>query len=134
MTPVEQFLKVIGEKSHLRPQGKKTIFHYEFDGGGLICFKTIRSSDRLYLHNITVEQPKQGVGSTLMQLVCDFADQCGVTITLTALPFGDPSTRIKIFKLISWYRDFGFVVNDDYYDDQNTMDIAEGMEMIRDPR
>lgn len=133
MTPVEQFLTAIGEKSHLRPQGKKTIFHYEFEGGGLICFKTVRSGDRLHMHNIIVEQPKQGTGSALMQLVCDFADQYAVTITLTALPFGDPAARIKIFKLISWYRSFGFVVNDDYYDGQ-TMDIADGMEMIRDPR
>ena len=133
MTPVEQFLNLIGQQGKLLPQGKKTVFHYEFAGGGLLCFKSIRSNDRIRLHNIIVEVPQQGMGTKLMQLVCKIADQCEVVIVLTALPFGDPSMRIKLFKLISWYRDFGFVVNDDYYENHETMDISDGMEMIRDP-
>jgi hypothetical protein len=134
MTPVENFLHQLGQQGELQPQGKRTIFHYQFPSGGMLCFKTIRSSEQIRLHNIVVESPQQGVGTTLMELICDIADQCNVIILLTALPFGDPARRIQLFKLVSWYRNFGFDINDDYYDDQNTMDMTEGMEMIRDPR
>lgn len=134
MTPVEDFLGLIGQHGQAQPQGKKTIFHYEFSDGALICFKTNRSEDHVRLHNIVVENIQQGVGTKLMKLVCNIADQTGVTILLTALPFGPPAKRIKLFKLISWYRGFGFAINDDYYDERDTMDIADGMEMVRDPR
>jgi len=134
MTSVEDFLSLIGQHGQLKPQGKRTIFHYEFPNGGLICFKIIRAADHIRLHNLVVETPQQGLGTKLMELVCGIADQCGVTVELTAIPFGAPTKRIKLFKLISWYRDFGFVINDDYYDNQKTMDMADGMEMVRDPR
>lgn len=134
MTPVEDFLHQLGQHGRLQPQGKRTIFHYQFPAGGMFCFKTIRSSEQIRLHNIAVESPQQGVGTALMELACEIADKCGVSIVLTALPFGDPARRIQLFKLISWYRNFGFDINDDYYDEQNTMDMTEGMEMIRDPR
>jgi hypothetical protein len=133
MTPVESFLHQLGQQGELQPQGKRTVFHYRFPGA-MVCFKTVRSDEQIQLHNIAVDVQQQGVGTALMELVCGIADRCNVIIVLTALPFGDPTRRIKLFKLVSWYRSFGFDVNDDYYDGQTTMDITEGMEMIRDPR
>jgi hypothetical protein len=133
MTPVEQFLDLLGQQGQLRAQGKKTIFHYDFSAGAMICFKTLRIADQIRLHNISVETPKHGVGTGLMKLVCGLADQYGVVIELTALPFGMLGGRIGVSKLITWYRSFGFVLNDDFYEDQ-VVDISQGLEMIRYPR
>jgi len=36
-------------------------------------------------------------------------------------------------KLITWYRRFGFVVDDEMYEDA-VIDLTEGLEMVRDPR
>jgi hypothetical protein len=133
MTPVEEFLYLLGQQGQLRPQRKRSIYHYDFPAASAACFKTIRSDNQIRLHTILVETPQQGAGTELMTMICSIADHCNVSIELTALPFGVLSQKISMSKLITWYRGFRFVVNDDFYEDQ-TVDIVEGLEMIRDPR
>jgi len=132
MIATEKFLQLLGQHGQLRSQRKRTIFHYDFPSGAVACFKTMRMPHQIRLHSISVDTPKLGVGTSLMRMICDIADQCGVVIELTALPLGPLSGKIGMPKLITWYRSFEFVINDDFYEDQE-VDLIEGLEMIRDP-
>jgi len=64
-------------------------------------------------HVSMIEVPKQnqreGTGSKIMQMVCDYADQHGRILTLSPehCGHGQPSKA----KLTDWYRSFGFVPN-----------------------
>jgi GNAT superfamily N-acetyltransferase len=48
---------------------------------------------------------KRGVGTRLLQRVCDDADEQGVSLTLEPVP-SDPTFSKR--KLIAWYKKFGF--------------------------
>lgn len=57
---------------------------------------------------IEMETQGSGSGSALMELVCKWADQNKVTLTLTpSTSFGATSTQ----RLVNFYKRFGFVLN-----------------------
>jgi len=79
----------------------------------LYCFYVNEDSDNRYgpylqLSNIKLkkESRKQGVGSKIMQELCDYADDRGADIFLTATPEGISKTA-----LLRFYKKFGFVPN-----------------------
>lgn len=113
----------------------KTAHHFDLEDGSFICFKINRRGD-VRIESLFAAIPKQGIGSRIMETVCQAADDFGVPLTLNATPFG-PSDRthgrISRMKLITWYRGFGFVTNATYYNQLPTMDLTEGLEMIRMP-
>lgn len=75
------------------------------------------------LSDITSNTP--GHGTKAMQLLCDLADKHKVTITLYAKGYADTPSS----KLVEWYKRFGFVVDEEYFPDND-----DEAEMIRHPK
>ena len=79
----------------------------------LYCFYVNENLDNKYgpylqLSNIKLkkESRKQGIGGKIMQELCDYADDQGADIFLTATPEGISKTD-----LLRFYKNFGFVPN-----------------------
>lgn len=68
-----------------------------------------RGPDRLKINWIGAHQPHGRRGSAAMRLLCELADQHGVTLRLQ--PFADDDRTLKF--LIGWYRTFGFRKGED---------------------
>lgn len=77
---------------------------------------TIRLSD--------IQGQGGGAGTTLMNLICDLADEFDVRIKLLAYGYDSIPTE----KLVSWYKRFGFESISEFEEDD------EGVEMLRDPK
>lgn len=66
----------------------------------------VADSGEFVIDLISVDQPRQGLGSEIMQHIVDHADEHGVVIELEASWHGGRNIRQK--KLEKWYRRFDF--------------------------
>lgn len=64
------------------------------------------SGDVFVIDLVSVDQPRQGLGSEIMQSIIEHADENGVVIELEASSHG--GRNIRQAKLEKWYRRFGF--------------------------
>jgi len=70
---------------------------YDCRDGSMVC-----------VDRIDMEKHGSGFGSALMELICKWADQNRITLTLTpSVSFGATSTK----RLVDFYKRFGFVLN-----------------------
>jgi len=60
------------------------------------------------LSRIIVSERKQGVGTAIMQELCEFADRHGAEIRLTPASKGDYEATTSRARLIRFYKRFGF--------------------------
>lgn len=102
---------LLGEKRYVCITGKDDVgkafglrfLEMSLDGhdGKMVC-----------VDRIEMETQGSGSGSALMELVCKWADQNGVTLTLTpSVSFGASS----VTRLVGFYKRFGFVYNKGRY-------------------
>jgi len=65
------------------------------------------------IYKIEASKSKGGIGTKLMNMVLDAADELGVSVNLVPVPFTNRYgiEGINKYKLISWYVSFGFKAN-----------------------
>lgn len=69
---------------------------------------------KLRLKGIESINPGTGAGSRALKVITDIADKHGVTMELTASPYGDENTRLNKDQLKEWYGRHGFVPEKGY--------------------
>ena len=72
-------------------------------------FTVAENDGRLRLKGIQSLKPGTGAGNTALRSLTDIADKHGVTMELTASPYGDEATRLGKDDLVKWYGQHGFV-------------------------
>lgn len=97
----------------------------------LIQFQVYESNKDWRLANIVISKNyrNQGLGSNIMNRLCQFADQHNKRITLTPDDHTSPYGTTSRIRLINFYKRFGFVINHGKYRDYKLTDL-----MYRDPK
>ena len=72
-------------------------------------FTVAENDGRLRLKGIQTLKPGTGAGNSALRSITDIADKHGVTMELTASPYGDEATRLGKDNLVKWYGQHGFV-------------------------
>ena len=95
-------------------------------GKPAVAFHLSERESRMRLNTIRALEPHSGAGTIAMQRIVRIADKHGVTMELTASPYGEGKERIGKDKLVSWYESHGFHM-------ESGFDPALGY-MIREPK
>jgi ribosomal protein S18 acetylase RimI-like enzyme len=84
--------------------------YYRNESVGIVAIGTIPDQDKtVYICDLGAFQARRGIGSLILKALCDPADRCNVTLTVSAIviPNGrDPEMTTE--QLIRWYKRFGF--------------------------
>jgi hypothetical protein len=68
----------------------------------------VKSHDTLIVHRLWTLQPGQGVGSSMLQTLCDLADRHAVTLRIKVVPIGRKPYPLTREQLVAWYSRYGF--------------------------
>jgi ribosomal protein S18 acetylase RimI-like enzyme len=68
----------------------------------------VRSSDMLTIHRLWTLQPGRGVGSHMLNTLCELADRHGVALALKVAPIGRKPYPLAREQLLEWYQRHGF--------------------------
>ena len=99
-------LEAIYQKFPANPENpKERVFFAQ--GKPALFFEVDEREGRLRLRGIRSVEPNSGVGSIVLKRIINIADQHGVTVELTASPYGE-GDRISGDKLKDWYKSHGF--------------------------
>jgi len=77
-------------------------------GKPVVFFEVAERKGRLRLKGIRSTEPNSGLGTLALQRILKIVDRHGVTVELTASPYGNEPGRIGGDELKSWYGKFGF--------------------------
>jgi hypothetical protein len=73
---------------------------------------------------------EKGGGNYAMTILCNIADEIGVSFSVTAHPLESfAGKKMTLEELVNWYKSFGFVLSDDYTDEKG-IDNFEGYDNI----
>ena len=110
-SPSEKFLSLVKGWGEMNPQyGYMCII--SFPNGRVILELVDDGDKRVTIDSIESEPQNSGMGSTVMERLCDLADQLGVTLALEPWDYEDEEIENgEAPDLRYWYGKFGFVEN-----------------------
>lgn len=84
-----------------------------FNKGKASARLTIFSDGVARLSSVLAREKGTGAGRAIMEQVCRYADENGLTLQLFVQRFGDPHEGMSNKELIEFYKKFGFYVEED---------------------
>ena len=112
MTLLDQRAGVAGfltDLTQIAPPAGRGDYTFASPGGGHGFVQLIvKSHDTLVIHRLWTLQPRQGIGSFMLQALCDLADRHAVVLMLKVIPIGRKPYPLSRDQLLVWYQRYGF--------------------------
>lgn len=86
----------------------------------------------VHIHDLKSINPGKGNATRVMNILKNLAEKYNVRIDLFAVSLGDNNNHPNTERLIKWYQGLGFHIDIDnyYYDDDDMLDLEDGVDMI----
>lgn len=106
MSPVDAFLKELGETTHEHPFNHRQRIVGQYLGTVEVSPSLNDRRNAIHIHDLTALEPGKGHGSATLKILCDLADKHDVTLEGTAKAYRED--RLSTRQLLTWYVRHGF--------------------------